>query len=70
MGTQKRNRKARKKLRGVDNKRLESMRAQKMDNDSEVYSEWPAQQQVEIKETICSIETGKKIQQHPPDAVC
>jgi len=31
---------------------LESMSAQKMDNDSEVYSEWPAQQRMKIIEAI------------------
>jgi len=57
MDTSKSNRKTRKmtgsKSSGfevrVDNKRNhESMRAQKMDNDSEVYSEWPAQQRTKI----------------------
>ena len=39
------------------------MRAQKMDNnDSGVYSEWPAQQRMEItEETIWSIEGNEKI---------
>ena len=62
MGTSKSNRKRRKmtgsKSSGfeevrVDNKRnLESMRAQKMDNDSGVYSEWLAQQRTKITEGI------------------